>query len=348
MSRYFNIIFAAALFTGVVSPYSVLYAQEQEQLIDAQQDSFESFDLPQPNIDQIQIDTLPELVVEQVEIELDPTLEPVPTEALEPPVDDLNVIVEDNMAADQLSPNMASTPAAHSGTYFDASSIGPSDLTNSDAPREVDPRFEPGSSFVVVRQAAGPNSFSSRIVAARRALSLERYAAAIEMYEQLYKDFPKSHEVLMGLAVAQQQNGFTESAIATYEELLKHEPNNADAMANMLGLIKSQYPAVAYRRLQDLWQKNPNSPHIASELGMISASVQEYSEAVRYLDVAASLEPDNATHFYNLAVIYDRAGESKNAIEMYQKALQVDASYGGARTLDRDQVYDRLAQLRRM
>lgn len=346
MSKFFNIIIATCLFLSFASINCSVKAQEQSSEID--RNTIETFDVPQPSIDQIEVDTIPELVVEQVEIEVDPTLTPAPTEDLEPPTDDLNIIVEDTLSADQLSSNMTPTPTTHSGTYFDAGSIGPSDLTNSDAPREVDPRYEPGSSFVVVQKAAGPNSLSSRIVAARRALSLERYAAALEMYENLYKDFPKIHEVMMGLAVAQQQNGFTESAIATYEELLKHEPNNTDAMANMLGLIKTQYPAVAYRRLKDLWQKNPNNPHIASELGMISAFVQEYDEAVRYLDVAASLEPGNATHFYNLAVIYDRAGESTNAIEMYQKALQIDASYGGSRTLDRDQVYDRLAQLRRM
>lgn len=243
-------------------------------------------------------------------------------------------------------PEVSSIP--YSGTYYDAGSLSSDSLTNNTAPRQVDPRYEPGSSFVVVQKSASAGSFAARITAAQRAIDLGRYSSALELYEGLYSKNPRNTQVLMGLAVAQQKSGFNESAIATYEELLKIAPKNTDAIVNMLGLMKAQYPSVAYRRLKELRQNNPNNAYIAGELGLLVASMGQPSEALRYLGIASSLEPNNASHYYNMAVINDRAGEAKPAIELYQKALELDVTYGAGRTIERDQVYDRLAVLRRL
>ena len=240
-------------------------------------------------------------------------------------------------------------PVKHSGQYYDSDYIVPSAaLGRNVGPREVDPKYEPGSRFVVVRKGAGPQSMQARLVAAQRALSLGRFTSALELYEQLYKKEPQNKQVLMGLAVAQQQSGFTESAIATYEELLRVDPKNTDATINMLGLVKAQYPSVAYRKLKDLWDNNGQNPGIAAQLGLTSASVGNMEDAFRYLGIAASLEPKNALHFYNMAVVSDQAGAYKDALELYEKALELDITFGDGRAIPREQVYDRLARLRRL
>lgn len=245
--------------------------------------------------------------------------------------------------------NTGPKPVPHSGLYYDSSSIVPSpSLGTSVGPRKVDPKYEPGSSFVVVRKSAGANSREAKIVAAQRALKLERYTSALEIYEELYKKAPKNKQILMGLAVAQQGSGFAESAIATYEELLKIDSKNTDATVNMLGLIKTQYPSVAYRKLRDLWTKNTSNSGIAAQLGLTSASMGNAEEALRYLGIAAGMEPQNASHFYNMAVVSDQAGAYKDAVDLYQKALEVDIAHGGGRSIPREKVYDRLANLRRL
>ena len=43
-----------------------------------------------------------------------------------------------------------------------------------------------------------------------------------------------------------------------------------------------------------------------------------------------------------------RLRSSIQAIKYYQKALEVDATHRGGRSIQRDEVYDRLAQLRRL
>ena len=260
----------------------------------------------------------------------------------------LTPVPEETVATDAPAAEKAA-PVQHSGLYYDSDYIVPSAaLAGNAGPREVDPKFEPGSRFVIVRKGAGPESTQARLVAAQRALSLGRYTSALELYEGLYRKEPKNRQILMGLAVAQQQSGFTESAIATYEELLRIDPKNTDATVNMLGLVKSQYPSVAYRKLKDLWDNNRQNAGIAAQLGLTSASVGNMDDAFRYLGIAASLEPNNALHFYNMAVVSDQAGAYKDALDLYERALQLDVTFGDGRAIPRDQVYDRLARLRRL
>lgn len=333
-----TLLLSAALIPFIWADSAKAQNQDVQENQTVVQDSSEAFYVdvealpPQPS----QSTTVPTAEVSGAAVEA--VLTPPPSESLADPT--INA-----------EPSNAGTVqrVPHSGQYYDAGAVVPSSgLRSSVGPREVDPKYEPGSSFVVVRKTAGPKSRQARIIAAQRALSLGRYTAALELYEGLYKKMPKNKQILMGLAVAQQRSGFTESAIATYEELLKISPNDADATVNMLGLLREQYPAVAHRKLKDLWHKNSRNPAVAAQLGLSSASNGNTEEAIRYLGVAASLEPDNASHYYNMAVVSDQAGAYKDAMDLYEKALEVDVARGTSRSVPRDAIYDRLADLRRL
>ena len=233
--------------------------------------------------------------------------------------------------------------------FYDSTDLAPGATpTQSTAPIKMDPREQPGQSFIIVKKNRAAGSYESQVVAANRALKLGRDAAALEMFEGLYKRNPRDVRVLMGLAVAQQRSGFSASAIETYEDVLKRDPHNQEAVVNMLGLMKNQYPEVALRRLTDLRKKYPNNPGIAAQIGMTQADLGRYDDALRYLDVAASLEPNNAAHVFNMAILYDRKGRKSDAITMYEEALKLDAIHGASRSIPRETVYDRLSSLRRM
>lgn len=234
-----------------------------------------------------------------------------------------------------------------SGLYYD-STLAPSEREGlSRVPKRVDPVDEPAQKFIIVEKNAGISSQEAQVVAANRALKLGRYSSAMEMFEQLYKKNSRDPRILMGLAVAQQKSGFVESAMNTYEELLQIYPDNTDALINMLGLMKNQYPSVAVRRLLELREKYPKDAGIAAQLGLVSAEMGSYEDAFRYLGVASSIEPSNALHPYNMAIVADMIGDKGQAIELYEEALRIDAMYGGGRSITREDVYERLAVLRR-
>lgn len=239
----------------------------------------------------------------------------------------------------------------HSGTYYDSDALVPdSELSAAGVtgPRKVDPAYEPGQKYIVVEKGPLASSTEGQYVAATRALKLGRYAAAMEMFEKLYKRNHKDPRILMGLAVAQQGAGFNESAARTYEDLLRLQPNNADAIVNLMGIMRAQYPSVTLKKLMELRGKYPSNPGIPAQLALVNAEMKNYDDALRYFEVAASMDPRNASHIYNMAIVADQKGDTSRAIKFYERALQLDASYGDAANgLPREQIYDRLVVLRR-
>jgi len=231
--------------------------------------------------------------------------------------------------------------------FFDAEALVPtSDLSRDGAPSKVDPVLSPGSRLVVTRKNANPGSRDARLVAAERAMKLGRYESALEIYDGLYASNKRDPNTLMGRAVALQRIGRDDEAIDAYENLLNIRPKNIEAQVNMQGLLGKRYPAVALRNLLELREENPGNTSIVAQLSVVEAKMGRYADALRYLGMAASMEPQNAGHVFNMAVIADRAGDKKRAIQYYEEALEVDTLYGSGRSIPRESVFERLAELR--
>lgn len=222
-------------------------------------------------------------------------------------------------------------------------------VTTSDlsTPSKADPIKDPAQKLIIVDRLGSSGGVDSLFVAAQRALDLRRYGSALQMFEDLYRKNPRDQRIVMGRAVALQMTGNEEKAIQAYEELLDLAPKNPKVLVNLLGLISKQYPAVALERLKELYEKNPGNAAIAAQMGLAEAGMHNYESAERYVGVATSIEPDNAKHYYNLAVIYDRNRNYKKAIGHYERALEID-SMARESHVQREVIYDRLSRLRGM
>ncbi len=231
--------------------------------------------------------------------------------------------------------------------YYDSVNTTGSALSTATGPRKVDPRNEPASTWVTVHTAHESGDWESLLVSANRALKLERYDAAAEMFERLYTKNPRDMRVLMGRAVALQNTGRTASALDAYEGVLDVDPDNADAMVNMMGLLRQEYPSVALRRLLDMKDRFPDNAPLLAQIAVTQGDMGNMDEAIRYMGMALSLEPNNPQHYFNMAILADRAGDKENAVKYYEQALETDIVYGKGRSLPRDTIYNRLHALRR-
>ncbi|MCS5597694.1 MAG: tetratricopeptide repeat protein [Alphaproteobacteria bacterium] len=333
---------------------------------------------------QIDAETLPDFpVVETVEDDISAENNTPVDIAIEAPAPIANV-VEDAPAEEEISDNAIPTPAipvpaiqpnkpslapggeealkaisgeskggvqASSGfedieeKYYSADrGVTTSDLN---APVKADPDKDPAQRIVIIDRVGTKNSVDARFVAAQRALDLRRYDAALQMFDDLYAKNRRDQRVLMGRAVALQMTGHEEKAIQAYEELLELTPKNPKVLVNLMGLISKQYPAVALERLKGLYEKNPGNAAIVAQMGLAEAKLHNYASAERYIGIASSIEPNNALHYYNLAVVYDRNKNYDDAIKHYEHALQIDALNRGGR-IKREVIYDRLSRLRNM
>lgn len=235
---------------------------------------------------------------------------------------------------------------AEENLFFDSQSLAPKGEMRSSAPTKVSPVTEPGSSLIIVTKQAGGETRDARLVGASRAITLGRYDSALRIYDDLYQKNPNDPSVLIGRAVALQKLGQKEDSIQAYEAFLQIRPNDLPAQINMLGLMGERYPAVALQRLKDLEKKHTNHPGLLTQIGLAEANLGHYDEALRALGIASSLDGNNASILFNLAVVADRAGKKSDAVSYYEQALEVDTVYGGGRTIPREAVFERLANLR--
>lgn len=230
--------------------------------------------------------------------------------------------------------------------FYDARDVVPRGEIGKRTARKVNPKLEPGSKLIVVRTDEGPDSVGARLISASRAVKIGRYESALDIYKGLYQQDKRNADVLMGVAVTLQKMGRFDAAIAAYEELLEFKPGYIDAEVNMLGLISMQYPQVGLTRLQNLKRKHPDNLNVVAQLAVTYAQIGDVHQALKYLGIAASMQPQNPSHMFNMAVIADRAGQRKMAVRYYEQALELDSVYGGGRTLPRDIIFDRLSRLR--
>ncbi len=233
-------------------------------------------------------------------------------------------------------------------SYYDSLPLPPSTALErkTAGPREVDPKLEPASKFVVVTKDADANGFEALLVSANRALSLGRYDAAIDLFDQLCRKNGRDRRALLGRAVAFQKAGRDEAARAAYDEFLKLDPDNREAQINRLGLVAKDYPAIALRQMLDLRKKWSGDAGLAAQIGLAQARLGNDQDALEYLGIAASLDASSASHVFNMAVVSDRLGNKDQAIKLYEQALQIDSVHGGGRSIPREVVYDRLSFLR--
>lgn len=71
-------------------------------------------------------------------------------------------------------------------------------------------------------------------------------------------------------------------------------------------------------------QESTNLYSVWNSLGLIAMEREEYQDAAQMFLAAANLAPTNPTPYYNVGLVYDRAGHSQRALEFYQRALEVD------------------------
>jgi Flp pilus assembly protein TadD len=269
--------------------------------------------------------------------------------------------VTDSLEAAHEKINVAKKPAPKT-VYFDA----PKGKALTDIPPpSINPMSEPGRSIIIVHRGrdtvvkTSPENVvvekgesngyvESKLVAANRATALGMNDAALEFYNDLYKKNQRDPRILMGRAVALQKAGDTQKAIDMYEQLLDIQQNNPDAITNLMGLLGKTKPAVALQNLLELRQKYPKNAAVAAQLGVAYADSGNFEDGLKYLNMAAGMEPENPQHLFNIAVLCEKMNDRASAIKYYEQAIDVYSINGasGGGTFSREVVYDRLAQLR--
>ena len=186
----------------------------------------------------------------------------------------------------------------------------------------------------------------------RSALTLEQAYDALQAgklqdaqqgYEQVLRNDPKNTDALLGLATIASRQGQTERAHAYYLLAQESDPNDATAQAGLINAKGQADPGLAESRLKTALSSQPDSSALLFALGNLYARQQRWSDAQQTYFRAYASEPDNPDIIFNLAVSLDQLRQSKLAAQYYQMAL--NAAGGRAVAFDRSQVRNRILEL---
>lgn len=157
---------------------------------------------------------------------------------------------------------------------------------------------------------------------AYNALNSGQYEVAIALYKQVLAVNKHDDYTKFALAATYQRLGQFKQAKALYYELLKAgAKNRSEIINNLLSIIVEESPREAIYLLSKLATDNPDSAYIFAECGMAYSNVKNYDQAIYFLNRAIYLDPKNNEYKFNLAVVYDYAGDYEKALMFYQEAL---------------------------
>lgn len=144
---------------------------------------------------------------------------------------------------------------------------------------------------------------------------------------------PKSSDLRLLLASLLNQTNQIDRAIETYEAILKDQPKSVVAANNLAGLLadkkgdpKSLERALALTR--DFEKIAPEAPFLDT-LGWVYVKMGQANEGVRVLRRVVEKVPDHPVFQYHLGIAYHKSGETRKAQGALKKAIASGKSFPG-------------------
>jgi len=181
--------------------------------------------------------------------------------------------------------------------------------------------------IVVSRGDSAAPRVNPAVNEAYAALESGRFEPAQRLYEQVLRSEPNNIDALLGLAAIAQQENRTDDASRIYLRILDVDPRHALAQTGLIALLGRADPQAAETRLKQLAARDPSSS-LYFTLGNLYADQGQWSQAQRAYFQAHHLEAGNPDYAYNLAVALEHLGQQKLALSFYRVALQLAAGKG--------------------
>ena len=147
-------------------------------------------------------------------------------------------------------------------------------------------------------------------------------ARARTEYQQVLREEPANRDALLGLAAVEMRAQRYELADGYYARLLQIDPRDSHAQVGMLALRGQQLDPVAVEsRLKSMLATNREANVLYFTLGNQLAQQGRWSEAQQAYFKAFAADPDNPDFAFNLAVSLDQLHQPRQALDYYRRAL---------------------------
>jgi Flp pilus assembly protein TadD len=170
------------------------------------------------------------------------------------------------------------------------------------------------------------------------------YADAKKRYTALAQSAPFNIDAHLGLAAAAARSGDLVLGQRAYQRALELDPRNQTAIAGLIAVTDGESPESLAVEIKKQISLNPDAAPLHFALGNAYASLRRWTEAQQAYFEAYRLDSNSADHLYNLAVSLDQLGQSRLALDYYEKSLALVTKTGAQ--FDRAAVTRRMSELR--
>lgn len=206
----------------------------------------------------------------------------------------------------------------------------------------------PDISIVVVNPKLENLSVREKEILAYNSDAVDQYEVAITLYKEVLAAEPENSYAKFSLAVIYQKLGQYTQAKTLYHQLLKSAPQMyEEIITNLLTIIIEESPKESIYMLLRLTTENPQSAYIAAQTAIAYEKTKDYSKAIAMMKKATEIDNANILYRYNLAIMYDKSEQTKEALEIYSSIIrdyksETDEKYN----ISLEQLKDRVKYLK--
>jgi len=247
-----------------------------------------------------------------------------------------------------IAPSPAAPPVLPAGSSLPPPALPGPAAPPAAAPRERRQRDDRAGGLAA--DDAGVVRASSRRPQAERTLDRAyedwqagRLDEARSAYEQALRADPRNADALLGLAAIALRQGQLERAQNLYLRVLESDPADATAQAALINLHGGGDGGQSESRLKTLLAAQPDSPPLHFALGNLYSRQRRWSDAQQAYFQAYALDPDNPDYLFNVAVSLDHLRQGKLALQYYRMAL--NAADLSRAAFDRNAARQRILEL---
>jgi tetratricopeptide (TPR) repeat protein len=164
------------------------------------------------------------------------------------------------------------------------------------------------------------------------AIDLQRQALSLAVGDLA----PRRPELLFSLGNLLAASGQTRAALDAFEEVIRLEPYNADALNNAAYYLSESLgePAAALEYARRAVSVRPGSWSLLDTLGWVLYRTGDFADAKQQLFRSVQIR-ETAVNTYHLAAVYAKEGDSGNAHRYLRRALQLNPDPATKAEIDR-------------
>ncbi|MGB0713454.1 MAG: XrtA/PEP-CTERM system TPR-repeat protein PrsT, partial [Gammaproteobacteria bacterium] len=159
------------------------------------------------------------------------------------------------------------------------------------------------------------------------AKALKYGSASLKPLQEWLNDYPDDDKIQMIYAVAQHELGLLDEAKASYEKVLKTQPDNLVVYNNLAWMLLDSGDPKGLAYAKKAYEKAPNRAEVVDTYGWALVQMGDKDEGVRALEKAVNMSPKRPDMRYHLGVGLNALGRYKDARIHLERALQLEEDF---------------------